>query len=50
MIVIGIAAETGSLKTTVVIKTANYLPQKDVTILPQDSYYKDDSKLIFEER
>lgn len=50
MIVIGIAGGTGSGKTTVVTKIANSLPQENVTILPQDAYYKDNSELTFEER
>jgi uridine kinase len=50
MIIIGIAGGTGSGKTTVVTKIANNLPEENVTILQQDSYYKDNSQLIFEER
>jgi len=50
MIIIGIAGGTGSGKTTVVTKIANNLPQKNVTILPQDAYYKDNSNLSFDER
>jgi len=50
MIIIGIAGGTGSGKTTVVTKIAKNLPQKNVTILPQDAYYKDNSELTFEER
>jgi len=50
MIIIGIAGGTGSGKTTVVTKIANSLPEENVTILPQDAYYKDNSKLTFEER
>ncbi|MDG1477239.1 MAG: uridine kinase [Vicingaceae bacterium] len=50
MIVIGIAGGTGSGKTTVVTKIAKNLPQENVTILPQDAYYKDNSELTFEER
>jgi uridine kinase len=50
MIVIGIAGGTGSGKTTVVNKIATSLPQENVTILPQDAYYKDNSQLSFEER
>lgn len=50
MIIIGIAGGTGSGKTTVVTKIANNLPQENVTILPQDAYYKDNSELTFEER
>jgi uridine kinase len=50
MIIIGIAGGTGSGKTTVVNKIATSLPQENVTILPQDAYYKDNSQLSFEER
>ena len=50
MIIIGIAGGTGSGKTTVVTKVANNLPVENVTILPQDAYYKDNSELSFEER
>ncbi|MGB0887917.1 MAG: uridine kinase [Vicingaceae bacterium] len=50
MIIIGIAGGTGSGKTTVVNKIANNLPQENVTIFPQDAYYKDNSELTFDER
>jgi len=50
MIIIGIAGGTGSGKTTVVTKIAKSLPKENVTILPQDAYYLDNSDLSFEER
>jgi uridine kinase len=50
MIIIGIAGGTGSGKTTVVTKIAKNLPEENVTILPQDAYYKDNSTLSFQER
>lgn len=50
MIIIGIAGGTGSGKTTVVTKIANNLPEENVTVLPQDAYYKNNSDLLFEER
>lgn len=50
MIIIGIAGGTGSGKTTVVNKIANSLPEENVTILPQDAYYLDNSHLTFEDR
>jgi uridine kinase len=50
MIIIGIAGGTGSGKTTVVTKIAKNLPEENVTILPQDAYYKDNSMLSFDER
>lgn len=50
MIVIGIAGGTGSGKTTVVNKIIGSLPQGEVAVLPQDSYYKDSSHIPPEER
>ncbi len=50
MIIIGIAGGTGSGKTTVVTKIAHSLPDENVTILPQDAYYQDNSQLTFDER
>lgn len=50
MLIIGIAGGTGSGKTTVVRKIAERLPQGEVVILPQDSYYRDSSHLPLEER
>lgn len=50
MLIIGIAGGTGSGKTTVVKKLQERLPQKEIVILPQDSYYKDSSDKPLEER
>ncbi len=50
MLIIGIAGGTGSGKTTVVRKITELLPKGQVAILPQDSYYKDNSHLPLEER
>lgn len=50
MIIIGIAGGTGSGKTTVVKNIIDSLPKKDVTLLSQDSYYKDSSNIPVEER
>ena len=50
MIVIGIAGGTGSGKTTVVNKIIKALPQGEVAVIPQDSYYKDLSHLYPAER
>lgn len=50
MLIIGIAGGTGSGKTTVVNKIINSLPQGEVAVLPQDSYYKDSSHVPLEER
>lgn len=48
--VIGIAGGTGSGKTTVVKKIMNLFPKKDVVLLSQDNYYKDNGHLSPEER
>lgn len=50
MLIIGIAGGTGSGKTTVVRKILERLPIGEVSILPQDSYYRDSSHLPLEER
>ncbi len=50
MLIIGIAGGTGSGKTTVVRKILERLPEGEVVVLPQDSYYKDSSHLPLEER
>ncbi len=50
MLVIGIAGGTGCGKTTVVNQILNELPEGEVGIIPQDSYYKDTSHLTYEER
>ncbi len=50
MLIIGIAGGTGSGKTTVVRKIIEQLPEGEVTVLPQDSYYKDSSNIPMEER
>ena len=48
--VIGIAGGTGSGKTTVVKKIMNLFPKKDVVLLSQDNYYKDNGHLSEEEK
>ncbi|WP_348719403.1 uridine kinase [Tenacibaculum dicentrarchi] len=48
--VIGIAGGTGSGKTTVVNQIINELPQNEVCILSQDSYYSQTDGLSHEER
>ncbi len=48
--IIGIAGGTGSGKTTVVRKIIEKLPKNEVAIIPQDSYYRDNSHLPLEER
>jgi len=50
MLVIGIAGGSGSGKSTVVKEIIAQLPKDSVTILPQDSYYKDNGHLLPEER
>ena len=50
MIIIGIAGGTGSGKTTVVKKIIESLPVGSVAVIPQDSYYNDQSSLPLEER
>jgi uridine kinase len=50
MLVIGIAGGTGSGKTTVVRKIIERLPEGEVAVIPQDSYYRDSSHVPAEER
>jgi len=50
MIIIGIAGGTGSGKTTVVNKIVEALPENSVAVIPQDSYYNDQSHLPLEVR
>ena len=50
MLIIGIAGGTGSGKTTVVHQIMNELPKTEVGVLSQDSYYKENNLLSFEER
>jgi uridine kinase len=50
MLIVGIAGGTGSGKTTVVCKLIEMLPPGEVVVLPQDSYYKDNSHITIEER
>ncbi|HXK82456.1 MAG TPA: uridine kinase [Bacteroidales bacterium] len=50
MLIVGIAGGTGSGKTTVVKKIIERLPCKQVAVIPQDSYYKDNSNMPLEDR
>ncbi|ESU26351.1 uridine kinase [Flavobacterium limnosediminis JC2902] len=50
MLIIGIAGGTGSGKTTVVHQIMNELPEAEVGIISQDSYYKATHNLSFDER
>ncbi|MFD0798567.1 uridine kinase [Maribacter chungangensis] len=50
MLIIGIAGGTGCGKTTVVNQIINELPNQEVGVISQDSYYNDLSHLTLEER
>ena len=50
MLIIGIAGGTGSGKTTVVHQIMKELPETEVGIISQDSYYKETNNLNFDER
>ena len=50
MLIIGITGGTGCGKTTVVNQIINELPENEVGVISQDSYYNDLSHLTMEER
>ena len=50
MLILGIAGGTGCGKTTVVNQILEQLPEGEVGVISQDSYYKDTSHLPYEER
>nr|WP_315223285.1 uridine kinase [uncultured Flavobacterium sp.] len=50
MLIIGLAGGTGSGKTTVVHQIMNELPDTEVGVISQDSYYKQNHGLSFDER
>ncbi|PIB29960.1 uridine kinase [Maribacter sp. 4U21] len=50
MLIIGIAGGTGCGKTTVVNQIINELPNEEVGVISQDSYYNDLSHLSLEDR
>ncbi|HKL67419.1 MAG TPA: uridine kinase [Bacteroidales bacterium] len=50
MLIIGIAGGTGSGKTTVTRRVMEMLGNEEVIMIPQDSYYRDNSHLPLEER
>ena len=50
MLIIGIAGGTGCGKTTVVNQILNELPEGEVGVISQDSYYKDTTHLTYVER
>lgn len=49
-LVIGIAGGTGSGKSTVADSIFRSLPEKNIAVIEQDAYYKDQSNIPFEER
>ena len=49
-ILIGITGGTGSGKSTVARAIHRCLPKKNITVIEQDSYYKDQSHMSFEDR
>jgi uridine kinase len=50
MLIVGIAGGTGSGKSTVVRKIKEAFPGNEVVIIPQDSYYRDNSAVPAGER
>ncbi|MDN3665863.1 uridine kinase [Algibacter miyuki] len=50
MLIIGIAGGTGCGKTTVVNQILHELPEGEVGVISQDSYYNDNTHLSFNER
>ncbi|WP_397447255.1 uridine kinase [Polaribacter sp. R77954] len=50
MLIIGIAGGTGSGKTTVVNQIIKQLPNDEVCVISQDSYYKATDNLSYEQR
>lgn len=50
MLILGIGGGTGCGKTTVVNQLLNELPEGEVGVISQDSYYKDTSHLSYDER
>ena len=50
MLIIGIAGGTGSGKTTVVNQILNELPEDEVCVISQDSYYKATDDLSYKDR
>jgi len=50
MLIIGIAGGSGSGKTTVVNKIIKGLPKNAVSVISQDSYYKDNGHLASDEK
>ncbi len=50
MLILGIAGGTGCGKTTVVNQILEQLPEGEVGVISQDSYYKDTTHLSYDER
>jgi uridine kinase len=50
MYVIGIAGGSGSGKTTLVESILSRIPREEISILPQDAYYRDNSHIPLEDR
>jgi len=50
MLIVGIAGGTGSGKTTVVREVIRRLPENEVAVIPQDSYYRDNSHVPVKQR
>lgn len=50
MLILGIAGGTGSGKTTVVKQILNELPEAEVTVISQDSYYNRNDHMTYQER
>ena len=50
MITIGVYGGTGSGKTTIVAQIVSEFPTSEIQVISQDSYYKDNTHLSFEER
>jgi uridine kinase len=50
MLIIGIAGGTGSGKTTVVNQILNEIPEDEVCVISQDSYYKNTDDLTYKQR
>ncbi len=50
MITIGVYGGTGSGKTTIVAQIVSEFPTSEIQVISQDSYYKDNSDISFEER
>lgn len=49
-IFIGISGGSGSGKTTIVNRIYSEVPEKNISIIEHDAYYKDQSQLTYEER